>query len=817
MNQNIPLADFHIDYEISPCKTLHWHDHLQIIYQLSGKSKVSLHSQQYVMHESDILVVNPFELHNAELLGYSSLLSFCIPRNMITACAGIQFNCISCLCSARYKSELDALRQELAEIFQLYWEEKDEKSLELLSHIYEFIHQLKTHFGTALKAVPPLDQPRLSNIIAYLNAHYAEDISLQRLAKHEYLSPNYLSQLFRNKLNTTFTECLGNIRLSHGFFELCNTNKSITEIALDNGFNRVDSFIERFRRKYSITPAKYRKGLSVIDYADPKLIPAQNQSSEITLGTRFQALLKYRIHQPNIPQTDFPPVKRSIHFSASHKGKTIQHDWNTIINAGYADDCFTAEVQEQLAYLQKTICFRYVRFHGIFSDSMHIYEEDHNGIPSFHFTYVDMLLDRLMSLGFQLFIEFGFLPQALSSHKSCVYQNHSHIGFPNSLENWKLLVRSFLQHCISRYGMHVVRQWKFSLFSISFSLYGFLSVENYYQLHQATYQVVKQVNSDFTFCGPGIEGSQLSHAEDTTCLSFLRNCIADHCVPDCITFHSFPHSFEEINTDFNRIVHHNNPAATFTLSSNENFMSDTITNMKNTLASLQLEHLPILIDEWNSTIWQRDLCSDTCYKAVHIVKNIVENMDRTAGKAYWTISDLINDWKIDGKLFHGGHGLFTYNGIPKSSFYAFQMLSRLGDTLLSSGNGWYITRNTGRIQILLYHYCHYNTMYRMLFEFHDSTERYSAFQRKAALEFHIHVDDVPAGNYTCEYHRIGRTSGSSLDEFIRLGSPEDLSFDDLTYLKHRSEPVRYIECRNSLHDITVTVEPLEVVQILIKL
>ena len=197
------------------------------------------------------------------------------------------------------------------------------------------------------------------------------------------------------------------------------------------------------------------------------------------------------------------------------------------------------------------------------------------------------------------------------------------------------------------------------------------------------------------------------------------------------------------------------------------------------------------------------------------MKNMLENMDQTKGKAYWTVSDLINDWKIDGKLFHGGHGLITYNGIPKASFYAYELLAHMGHELLDAGDGWYVTRSAAQIQILLYHYCHYNTMYRMLFEFHAPSERYSAFQKKAPVEYEISIPDAEGKSFVCEYFRIGRNSGSSLDEWIRLGAPEELSADNLAYLKHRSEPVRWMERRGTLTDIKVTLEPLEVVQIII--
>lgn len=664
MNTNIPEHHFHIAYETIPCKQLHWHDTLQIVYLLTGKAKLSLHSEQYLMHETDFVVINPFELHNVELLGASTLLEFYFPDRVTDCLNDAVFDCISCLCSSKSRTVLDQVRTELAELFACYFQENDSQELELLSHIYELLHLLNTCFYSKSGQQRPINQPRITQILQYLNLHYTEEISLRDLAGQEYLSPNYLSQLFREKLNTTFTECLSSIRLSHSFYELSNTSKSITEIALDNGFGRVDNFIERFRRRYSITPGKYRKGLTQINYADPKLIPASRKTiAEIPPGSRFQSLLHYAA-QPKISQAvKQQPIIRHIAVHGMTCSKPVSHDWKTLVNAGYADDCFTAEAQQQLSELKNAVGFDAVRFHGIFSDSMHVYDEEPNGKPVIHFTYVDLLLDRLLQMGYQLYIEFSFLPRALASQKTSVYQNQSYISFPKRLPNWKCLVESFLKHCMIRYGRKTVREWKFSLFSISFSSYGFLSQEEYYQLHRETYRTVKAVDSELIFCGPGIEGSQLLYSEDTICCDFLKRCQEEDCIPDIMTLHSFPHSFHEINSDFNRMVHQNDPTATFQLSSNEHFMSDAITGMKHTLKRLGLERCPILIDEWNSTIWQRDLCSDTCYKSVYVIKNMLETMGQTVGKAYWTVSDLINDWKIDEKLFHGGHGMITYNGI----------------------------------------------------------------------------------------------------------------------------------------------------------
>ena len=100
--------------------------------------------------------------------------------------------------------------------------------------------------------------------------------------------------------------------------------------------------------------------------------------------------------------------------------------------------------------------------------------------------------------------------------------------------------------------------------------------------------------------------------------------------------------------------------------------------------------MEIFIEEWNSTLWQRDLSSDTRYKSVWLVKNICENMDAVSSFGYWTLSDLMDERANFDSMYHGGYGLLTYNGVPKSGLEALRLMNQLGNTCIASGDGWYL-------------------------------------------------------------------------------------------------------------------------------
>lgn len=99
----------------------------------------------------------------------------------------------------------------------------------------------------------------ISNILTYITANYSSNITLQSLSEHFYTNPSYLSRLF--KLHTGFTFCnyINNYRINEANKLLTETNKSITEIAFDCGFNSSNNFCKCYKKIMEITPLAYRK------------------------------------------------------------------------------------------------------------------------------------------------------------------------------------------------------------------------------------------------------------------------------------------------------------------------------------------------------------------------------------------------------------------------------------------------------------------------------------------------------------------------------------------------------------------------------
>ncbi|WAM33176.1 PocR ligand-binding domain-containing protein [Caldicellulosiruptor morganii] len=105
----------------------------------------------------------------------------------------------------------------------------------------------------------------IEKIIEYIKNHYMEDITLEDLAKMVYLSPTYLSYLFKKQLGITFKEYLINIRLKKSKELIETTDLSIGEISKMVGIEDQNYFSRLFKRKFGVSPLNYKKDKYIYD------------------------------------------------------------------------------------------------------------------------------------------------------------------------------------------------------------------------------------------------------------------------------------------------------------------------------------------------------------------------------------------------------------------------------------------------------------------------------------------------------------------------------------------------------------------------
>ncbi|MGB4006953.1 MAG: AraC family transcriptional regulator [Halanaerobiales bacterium] len=98
----------------------------------------------------------------------------------------------------------------------------------------------------------------LWDIVFYIHNHYMEEISLEKLARKFGVSATYLSTIFKKYFGENIHSFINDLRIKHACSLLASTDKKITAIAGEVGFNSYTTFSRAFRQKMGISASEYR-------------------------------------------------------------------------------------------------------------------------------------------------------------------------------------------------------------------------------------------------------------------------------------------------------------------------------------------------------------------------------------------------------------------------------------------------------------------------------------------------------------------------------------------------------------------------------
>ena len=100
------------------------------------------------------------------------------------------------------------------------------------------------------------DRREFYNIVNYINKHFKEDITVEHIAKSLYFSRGRLSSAFKKFAGVGITEYVNRLRIQNANY-LLSQGMSITEAALDSGFQSIRTFNNVYKSIMHITPSEY--------------------------------------------------------------------------------------------------------------------------------------------------------------------------------------------------------------------------------------------------------------------------------------------------------------------------------------------------------------------------------------------------------------------------------------------------------------------------------------------------------------------------------------------------------------------------------
>lgn len=103
------------------------------------------------------------------------------------------------------------------------------------------------------------EETSAQKVIAYIDAHYAEELFLDKLAEQFNFSTKYLSALIKRRTGQTFTAYLTGLRLDRARDLLQHTDMEIKEVASAVGYDDHRYFHRIFKKTFGKTPSQYRR------------------------------------------------------------------------------------------------------------------------------------------------------------------------------------------------------------------------------------------------------------------------------------------------------------------------------------------------------------------------------------------------------------------------------------------------------------------------------------------------------------------------------------------------------------------------------
>lgn len=271
--KGFPCAGYESYYTNNPEDIVpwHWHEEIEIICVEEGKLQVKIPSRVFWLKKGDCLALNSNMLHHASTEDRCKMRSLVFSSELVQGSDSSVFaekymgSLVSCQSFSGCHME-DVDDSQILNWFQEAFEamEGEESGYEFvvreaLSRICLFLYRRFEPQMDIGNASLNQDNLRVRKMLTYIHKNYAEDISLEEIARAADISERECFRCFKKTIQVSPIQYLLKYRIMQGAgMLLSNPLGSVSEIASACGFDSPSNFAKMFRRFYDCAPREYR-------------------------------------------------------------------------------------------------------------------------------------------------------------------------------------------------------------------------------------------------------------------------------------------------------------------------------------------------------------------------------------------------------------------------------------------------------------------------------------------------------------------------------------------------------------------------------
>lgn len=222
-----------------------------------GRGTVKVQGTEYILNEGEGILIAPFLHHSYTKNTEEWLTAFATFTGTINSS-------IDKLVGSRpvifIEKEQGALIAELIRDAAKNWDALSADPLSLSLRCYCLLMHVTNSRHTRALTDEPLYLRYVAPVIREIETNFASELTVQELSGRVYVTPQYLSRLFRRFLGCSAYEYLTTFRINKAReFLVSRPDMEVQQIAGETGFSDTSHFIAMFKKITGLTPLEFRK------------------------------------------------------------------------------------------------------------------------------------------------------------------------------------------------------------------------------------------------------------------------------------------------------------------------------------------------------------------------------------------------------------------------------------------------------------------------------------------------------------------------------------------------------------------------------
>ncbi len=221
----------------------HFHRAFELILVNEGKLIVTVDQKDFVLVKEHLAFIFPNQIHEFKTIGNSKITVILFSPELVS---DFYMN---------YKGLIPL------DNILLVAKKTDHTKLDTVYSQKSFLYALCGDMVHSTSFTPVKQSPQMTvlyKILLYVERQYSAECTLKTVARYLQYDYQYLSKLFAQLMNMTFTDYLNHYRIIQAEHLLNNTRLSVSEVATRSGYNNLRTFHRNFKKITGRAPKDYR-------------------------------------------------------------------------------------------------------------------------------------------------------------------------------------------------------------------------------------------------------------------------------------------------------------------------------------------------------------------------------------------------------------------------------------------------------------------------------------------------------------------------------------------------------------------------------